>query len=113
MYTKRTAKNGRVLHFLNGKLVSQNSIPEDAVVQDLDYELGSLEVREVEIEPETVDQDITNNGTFEEEPDKVCVACGARSEFQRFVNLQHVELCKDHYDTLTLGEIVQVLREKG
>lgn len=113
MYTKRTAKNGRVLYFLNGKLVSQNSIPEDAAVQDLDYEVKDLELPVVEIETETVDPDISTNDTFNQEPSAGCVACGARSEFQRFVNLRNVDLCKEHYDTLTLGEIVQVLREKG
>ncbi len=99
MYTKKTAKNGRVMYRYGNRLIKQSEIPDNAIIKNMDYE--------------TLDLPQAENATVEqtEEAPKVCVFCGGPSEAQKFVNLQLVNLCTADYRERTTGEIVQQLRE--
>lgn len=108
MYYKKTAKNGRVMYYQGNKLVSKNSIPEEAVIQDRDYELAPQLVDARGIESANVNPESPE----ETQGSKECLVCGEEATCTRFVNLQVVGLCQDHYHQLTLGEIVQAIREK-
>ena len=101
LYSVKTAKNGRIMYYKNGRLTKKESIPEDAAVRDLDFEL------------ETVDATQGEQTTISSEanPEKTCVFEDGPGDFVRFVNGQYVNLCDDHYHNSTLGKIVQQIRE--
>lgn len=42
---------------------------------------------------------------------KVCIFCGEPRTKERFINLQTVELCDEHYYSETVGRIVAKLKE--
>lgn len=64
-----------------------------------------------------VPDNILNNEseTFEEETiqkvEKKCIFCGAHSNLQRFVNMQTVVVCDEHYYSETMGRVAQKLKE--
>ena len=42
---------------------------------------------------------------------KQCIFCKRVSTHARYFNKQEVQLCQDHYETKTLGEIAEQLRK--
>lgn len=48
--------------------------------------------------------------TKTEQPDKSCLFCGVHSRYSRFVDLQTVYLCDDHYYSENVGKIANKLR---
>lgn len=42
---------------------------------------------------------------------KACIFCGVHSRFTRFVNLQTIYLCDNHYYDVNIGKCAQRLRE--
>jgi hypothetical protein len=93
------------MYYKDNKLVAFKDIPETAVILDKDFEVPE----------ETVDQPVQESATVEPEAlpvDTTCIACGKDGEHQRFINLTTVYLCREHYEGLTTGEVVQAMREK-
>lgn len=94
MYKVRDGARGRKLYFHNGKMISQKDVPEEVMAKLL----FSDQIEETMIAPP--------------EPDKVCIVCGEHGDKTRFVNLQTVVLCEEHYYSMTMGKIVQHMKEK-
>lgn len=44
-------------------------------------------------------------------PEKACIFCGAVSKWTKFVNLQTVYICDEHYYSESTGKIAQKVRE--
>jgi hypothetical protein len=42
---------------------------------------------------------------------KACLFCGKHSKLTRFVNMQTLFLCEEHYHDKNIGQIAQKLRE--
>jgi len=102
-YVKRAAKNGRELFFKDGKLVSKDTIPEDAIIKTFENPLPVAEIKQVEEIPVTI-QDVIKSTK--------CIASdGNEGEFVKFINGQFINLCRDHYTNVTTGELVQLIRE--
>lgn len=103
-YAKRVAKNGRILYFKNGKMFKQSDIPEGVMIMDLDTFTQRLQ---------TVDAptpEIVTVGTTEKQG-KQCLWDDGPAENIRFVNGRYIDLCQTHYQSATLGKIVQHIRE--
>lgn len=89
IYKLIQGKNGQ-RYMRNGRLVSESKVPEDII-------------EKLKIDPVYDDSYI--------EPSKSCIFCGQQSKLSRFINLQHVPICEEHYQEMTVGKIVQKLRE--
>lgn len=103
MYEKKTDKRGRVLYFKDKKMVSVNSIPEDAAIIDRDFGLTIDHTSQTD----KVELGATNLPT----EDRTCIFTGEPGTHQRYVNGQLVWLNEEMYATKTLGEVAQQLRE--
>lgn len=107
MYSSKRDKRGRTLYFKGHKLISKTEIPDGAVVTDRDFDV------------ERVDQSPPQSAKVQAAPteetapqSRDCVVCGEPGTRIRSVNNNMIRLCDDHYERMTVGEIVQVLREK-
>jgi len=87
-YIKRNGPRGRSIYFLDGKLVSAKSIPQN--------ELDKLNGAVVETTPVP----------------KVCIFCGEYGTEEKFINLQTLYLCNEDYLNKTSGEIVHQLNKE-
>jgi len=64
--------------------------------------------------PDNILSQLRDHSTAEEEPEvhvKKCIFCGAFGRYTRFVNLQTIELCEEHYYSESVGKIVHKLKE--
>jgi hypothetical protein len=98
-YTRKTAKNGRVMFRYKNRLIKESDIPDGVAIKNLDFETLDLPGEESPATDEVV------------EAPRICIFCGAPSEAQKFVNLQLINLCTNDYREKTTGEIVQRTRE--
>ena len=48
---------------------------------------------------------------IEQQAPRVCIFCGQGSNLTRFVNMQTVVLCEEHYYSTNIGQIAQKLKE--
>lgn len=46
------------------------------------------------------------------DPTKLCLFCGAFTNTKRFVNLQTIAVCEEHYYSTTIGQIAQKMKEQ-
>ena len=88
MYKRTKGPRGRWLYFKNGKMVSVKSIPQE----ELDKLNGDVQVETTPTE-------------------RKCLFCGEPGTEPMFINLQHLDLCMEHYLNKTKGEVVQKLKE--
>lgn len=92
MYKKVIAKNGKEMFYRGNKLISRTeyeSNTEEAQVATL-----------VEEAPEVAELEKT----------KSCIFCNRNGEFQRYASGQVVNMCEEHYNSKTLGEIVEQIK---
>jgi hypothetical protein len=92
MYKKVIAKNGKEMFYRGNKLISRTeyeSNTEEAQVVTL-----------VEDAPEVAELEKTNS----------CIFCNRNGKFQRFASGTVVNMCEEHYNLKTLGEIVEQIR---
>lgn len=103
VYTTKTAKNGRTLYFKNGRLTAFTKIPEGVILVDTDT--GA--------QVETVAPSVPKNDTVPvvTAEGRQCIYGDGAGEYERFVNGRAAYLCENHYSTMSLGRIVQQLRE--
>lgn len=98
-YRKIKVRNG-FRYLYNNRLVKKESVPVSVLEQ--------LETQDTVPEPvtETVTQEI------QPEVDKSCIFCGQHSTSSRFINLQTIFICEEHYYTTNVGQIAQKMRER-
>lgn len=92
MYKKVIAKNGKEMFYRGNKLISRTeyeSNTEEAQVATL-----------VEEAPEVAELEKTNS----------CIFCNRNGEFQRYASGTVVNMCEEHYNLKTLGEIVEQIK---
>lgn len=77
-------------YLYKGKLIKTADVPADIMEQLKDHASA-----EVATEPQP----------------KACIFCGAYGRFTRFVNLQTIYLCEEHYYSESIGKIVHKLKE--
>lgn len=101
-YKKVIAKNGRVMFYADGKMVSKEYIP--VTVKE---ELKTATV----VESETpLSQD--HFETPRQVDQKTCIICGDPAEHQKFLSGDIIGLCREHYLNTSSGKIAQAVREK-
>lgn len=88
MYTKLIAKNGKEMFYKDGKLVKRS-----------EYESNTQTVDEIVDERPQLTQT------------KPCLFCNQPMEYNRFVNGTVVDLCQQHYELSTTGEIAERLNK--
>lgn len=91
-------RNGNFRYKKEGQLgfVSKNNVPIDELER---LHSTSQLPKEVVAAEEAVDAS------------KLCLFCGQYTRISRFINLQTIPLCEEHYQNQTTGKIVQKLRE--
>lgn len=132
VYSSRTAKNGRVLYFKDKKLVAKADIPEETAIVDLDMVSADAPKKtQAEVLAERfAGSDVelagdarptqTASAKVVAEPEtkaevkipETCLVCGAPGEHGRYLNGQTLNLCTEHYQGTTLGELAQLIRER-
>lgn len=91
-------------YYRDGKVIKKTKVPTEERVR-LQREMENSEI---------VDQPILDTASVNSEPiDYQCLFEDGPATRQRFVNLQIVHLCEDHYFNSTLGRIVIQLRERN
>jgi hypothetical protein len=99
-YTYKTDDTGTTRWYANGKLTRKVNVPKSELVKFVPVQrVDAPSPEPVMIKPERVVYD--------------CLVCGKYASRTRFVNLQLVHLCDDHYFNCTLGALVIKLRERG
>lgn len=96
MYEEKIAKNGKVMHFKDGKLISYDKYLEGISLQGVQETVVN--------QPPPVEESKV-------EASKDCIFCGSESKRRKFVNLKIVHLCEEDYLTKTTGEIAERIRE--
>lgn len=77
---------------------------------------GSKIVKQADV-PAHILEILERDGEYNEEhyalnPPKICMICGEFGKYTRFINLKTVVLCAEHYNNLTVGKVVEALRNK-
>lgn len=96
MYKTIKAKNG-IRYMKDGKFVSKATIPANIYVELEGKEPGNV-VDDTDVKPEA--------------PVKECIFCGKVTKLSRFLNMQTIPLCEEHYYSETTGRVVQKYKEK-
>jgi len=116
MTTELRKLKNKTIVIEDGKPVK--SIPNKRTAKDMvqDPDIEVVDFDNPEPTPEPVPEPPKEAEPVKEEskitpPPKICVFCGNPSETSRFVNLQTVNLCQEHYLNKTTGEIVEKLRK--
>lgn len=121
-YESVTDKRGRKMYYTydeNGhrKLVSLKNIPEGAEIRNLDPVPPKQEWDGPMYPPEIPDApqgpQAPTPDELDEKPGRVCLFGDGPGVMRRMVNGELRYLCEDHYQTKTLGELVQYLRESS
>lgn len=95
MYKVRDGIKGRKLYFHDGKMISIQDVPDEVL-----YELQFTDqVEERHLEPPRFN--------------KPCLACDKEGKYERIVHMQTIVLCNEHYYSLNIGKIAQLLKEKS
>lgn len=89
---------GKPRYRKNKKMVKVNTLPRDVMER-----FGLLNPEAPEQEEETPDEPRKNP--------KACIFCGMHSRYTRFVNLQTIYVCDEHYQTKNIGKCAARLRE--
>lgn len=97
-FKKVTAKNGRVLFYIDGKMRPEAVIPE-TILHRLETEL-EFEIELTNHQVKTVSIDT-----------KKCIFDGHEATRQKFLNGTIVGLCNEDYQTKTSGKIAQRINE--
>jgi len=90
-YTKKNGPRGRFLYFKNGKMISVKDIPEEII--------DKLPLNGEYVEQEVIAPTV-----------RKCLFCDRDATESRFVDLQTIDLCEEHYYHKTIGEISQTLK---
>jgi hypothetical protein len=96
-YELKYTSNGMPNFYKDGERVKGKELP-DGLREEL--------LETVDLEPTIVDDE--NKKTI---PDKLCIFCQQPADSGRFLNRSVVPLCRNDYETKTLGRIAQQLRE--
>lgn len=93
IYTKKLAKNGRTLHYKNGRLCSK-----------VEYEANAV--------PDTKEEVSVEDKLKATEGHK-CIFCGGPGHKTKWINAEVVRLCDSDYYEHTTGEIAEQMRKLG
>ena len=97
MYKKVIAKNGKEMFYRGNRLVSKAEYESNQVVEPVqETQVATL----VEDAPEVAELEKTNS----------CIFCNRNGEFQRYASGTVVNMCEEHYNLKTLGEIVEQIK---
>lgn len=110
MYTKTTAKNGRIMYFKDKKLVSIKDIP---MVDRYELEGISREQAELlvaEDKGQTVDPNLSDAPQLKQ--GKLCIFCGHTATTSKYINGKTSLLCQDDWTNNTTGEIAAQMRKE-
>lgn len=112
MYEKKTAKNGRVMFYRAGKLISVKEIPEvdRYMLEGLTQEQAEELVNSATL-PKTIDEDVSIGTEYKQR--KVCIFCKETATTSKFINGNSADLCEEHYYSKTTGEIAAQVRNNG
>ena len=100
-YELKIARGGQKFYYKNGRLTKRIKVPQEELVK-----------LHREHEVETVDATVDETDMVDSEPlENDCLMCGETATRTRFVNLQLVHVCEEHYFNCTLGQLVIKLRE--
>lgn len=102
-YKTVATANGRMMYFMNGKMVSKTAIPA-SILNNLDPGT-EIEIGTTDPEVQTVDQ--TPVVESESVQSKVCIFCQQDATHMRFLNGVTIPLCKEDKESHTSGEIVE------
>lgn len=102
IYKLVEAKNGKKMYYGDRKLIKPDSIPADI-----------LKALEPGLEINSDVQAVFEQAEAEKKKPKVCLFCGQPPEHERYFNLQRVDLCSEHYQSMNVGKIAQRLRESS
>lgn len=97
-YTKFEIPGRGVRYRKDNKLISVRDVPAD--------ELMRLNKDQSEVPPETPVQ-----RPDPESRDKNCIFCGEHTTWAKFIDLQTIPICQQHYYSESTGKIVQKMRE--
>lgn len=61
--------------------------------------------------PQEIKDKLETKTAAAEAPSKTCIFCGEAATESRFIQLQTIALCNDHFYSRTVGQIVQKLKE--
>lgn len=82
---------GTTRFMFKGKFVKKSNIPPDVLIK---LQVGmSVDVTPVEKVPLT------------------CIFCGLGTKITRFLNLQSIPICEEHYYSTNVGQVIQQLRK--
>lgn len=79
-------------YMFKGKLVKTASVPRDVIIK-LNVGMPSVDVAPIEKVPLT------------------CIFCGMGTKITRFLNLQSIPICEEHYYSKNVGQIVHKFNE--
>lgn len=91
MYKTFKAKGGSIRYMLDGRLVKKSSIPADVLIK---LNVG-MEVDEKPVEKKEL----------------TCIFCDAPTRITRFLNMQSIAVCEEHYYSKNVGQTVQRLNQ--
>ena len=89
MYKTVSGRNG-FRYMKDSRFISKKDVPLDVLARLK----GEAEVDTIVPEPQP----------------KVCVVCKVPAKLTRYLDMQTVVLCQDHYDNLTLGKLANIVR---
>jgi len=108
-YESLTDKRGRRLIYAvrqgEKKLTSKAKIPEGAFIRDLDADAGNLT-------PPVVPPMYVEAEEYDPEDRSCMLRDGEAGTYRRVVSGEVRYLCREHYFNMSLGELVQFLRDK-
>lgn len=89
-----TRTDGSIRYMKDKKFTSKSSIPANVLRQ---------------LKP---NNEVDDEGMDLEAPLKECIFCQAPTKMYRFINLQTIYICEEHYYDKTTGQIVQQLNKE-
>jgi len=84
---------GNKRYMRDGKLIAKDKVPLD-IVEKLN-------------ESNIVNEDVE----IKETSGKECIFCGNYAKYSKFINMQTIAICVDHYHSKSTGQIVQKINE--
>jgi hypothetical protein len=106
-YKRKETKNGRVQYWATDehdkyKMIAFKDIPEDVQKQ-----------LETETEVDTNTPQVSDHALAIKPEDRKCFIDGEPGKYKKFLEQQTVYLCDEHQHSLTTGEVVYYMRQKG
>lgn len=99
IYTTRKGLNNSKLFVKDKALIKKTEVPANIYDQLINADIGTV-IDDAEVK-------------VVEAPLKLCIFCKQPTKLTRFVNLQTVYLCEEHYHDKTIGQVAQQIRENG